>query len=124
MTEAAPDRTGLMLGNVGKATLNEQRPQIRGLGRGHKAEGVRPATAARDETHPAHHLNALDDEPRLAGAAGNAGAEGAWLKATPPLGEVGGLHRGHRLRGGRNLEKVEAELIVAAPRPPSRHRRR
>src|SRR5439155_21397290 len=124
MTEAAPDRTGLVLGNVGKATLNEQRPQIGGLGRGHQPQAVRPATAACDQTHPPDHLDPLDNESRLAGTTWNAGAEGARLKAAPPLGEVGRLDAGYRLRRGRNIEKVEAELILAAHRPPAGQRRR
>src|SRR2546426_7087951 len=81
VTQAAPDRAGLVLGNVGKATLNEQPPQIGGLGRGHQPQAVGPATAARDQAHPADQLDPLDDEPRLAGPARNAGAEGAGLKA-------------------------------------------
>src|SRR3989475_8451674 len=52
VTQAAPDRAGLVLGNVGKATLHEQPPQIGGLRRGPPAPPVRAPPPRPPRTPP------------------------------------------------------------------------
>src|ERR1700693_4725694 len=80
------------------------------------------STPARHETHPTNHLDPLDDEARLAGAARHSGAPKSDREAAAPLGKVGSLDRRHGFGSGGAIKKVEAELIVATHRPPARQR--
>src|SRR2546422_1926304 len=76
VTQAAPDRAGLMLGNVGKATLNEQPPQIGGVGGGPPPPAVRAATPPPDPTPPAPPPGPPRDRSRPGRPPPEAGAAG------------------------------------------------
>ena len=85
---------------------------------------MRTAAAAGYEAHPAHHLDALDDETWLAGAPRHSRPSQPSGEAAAPLGEVGGLDRRDGLRCRRAIKKVEPELILAAHRAPAGQGRR
>src|ERR1700730_1941034 len=77
------------------------------------------STPASHETHPTDHLDPLDDEARLAGAARHSGAPKSDREVAAPLCKVGGLDRRHGFGRGGAIKKVEAELIAATHRPPA-----